>query len=165
MRQSEQLYNEYLKELYTQQSRGMIRYANAVFHDQYRAEEAVQETFAVAWQKIESLIASPSPVGWLFVTLKNIMKHMLAEHYQMKKRIVSLEECSHDTLNVSDEFNIVTQLEGVVSKEEFEIIEKLYLRGYTYKELAEELEIPPSTVGMRAKRTKEKIKKDLKKFF
>ena len=38
---------------------------NAQTSDPGRAEEAVQEAFAIAWSKWEDLFASPNPAGWL----------------------------------------------------------------------------------------------------
>jgi RNA polymerase sigma-70 factor (ECF subfamily) len=150
---------EFLKQLYMKQSKGMFRYANSIMRDNYLAEDAVQETFAVAWEKIESLVGMDSPVGWLFGTLKNIMKKNTAEMYKFQKLLLSLDGYNGIDQAVTDDIDPTILYEGIISSEEYSILEKLYIHGYTYKELASEMKVPLSTVGMKAKRAREKFRK------
>lgn len=39
-----------------------------------RAEEAVQETFTIAWEKREILMEHPNPIAWLNIALKMSLK-------------------------------------------------------------------------------------------
>jgi len=128
--------------------------------DNYLAEDAVQEAFAVAWEKIESLVGMVSPVGWLFGTLKNIMKKNMAEMHKFQKLLLSLDEYNCVEQAITDNIDPTILYEGIISNEEYIILEKLYIHGYTYKELANEMNVPVSTVGMKAKRAKEKFRKN-----
>ena len=153
----------FLKNLYKEQSENMIRYAKTILQDRYLAEEAVQETFVVAWEKISSLTEMESPVGWLFGTLKIMMTHIKSEEYKLKKIFISMDESVKNDIAVHDDMESTVLLDSIISSEEFEILEKLYLQGYSYKELADEMGVPTSTIGMRAKRAKEKFKKKYEK--
>ena len=44
-----------------------------------RAEEAVQETFTIAWEKREILMEHPNPIAWLNIALKNVIKNMVRD--------------------------------------------------------------------------------------
>lgn len=152
-------HRDYLGNLYIQQSEGMYRYAYAVLRDEYLAEEAVQETFAVAWSKINALVTMESPVGWLFGTLKNTMKRTRAEAYKLQKTLVSLDEQLADVPSTQDDLEPLLLFGGIISNDELDLLEKLYVHGFTYKDIADELGVPLSTLGMRAKRAKEKFKR------
>jgi len=137
----------------------MFRYANSSLHDYYLAEEAVQETFAVAWEKIESLIIMESPVGWLFGTLKITMKRIKTSEYKLKRTFMSADESITEKTPNQENLESSVFFDEVFLHEDFTILEKIYLQGYTYNELAEEMALPLSTLGMRVKRAKEKFKK------
>ena len=151
--------DRFLRKLYMEQSKGMFRYAKSVLHDEFQAEEAVQEAFTVAWGKIGTLITAPVPVGWLFETLKRIMKRMQSEEYKRQKRILSFAESQSYIPYASDELNPVISFAGVISNEELKLIDKIYVQGYTYKDLAEESGVSPCIIGMKVKRAKEKFRK------
>lgn len=55
---------------------------NAQTSDPGRAEEAVQEAFAIAWSKWEDLFASPNPAGWLYNTVNNVVRNMIRADQQ-----------------------------------------------------------------------------------
>ena len=155
--------SEFLRNLYVRQSKGMFRYASSIMRDDYLVEEAVQETFALAWEKIESLAFMDSPVGWLFGTLKNRMKRKMAEKHKVQKLLVSLNDTLYDTPTVLDNIDPAILFDGIISSEEYTILEKLYIHGYTYTDMANEMGVPVSTVGMKAKRAKEKFREKFNK--
>jgi len=152
---------EFLKKLYIEQSVNMFRYANSSLYDYYLAEEAVQETFMIAWEKIESLIKMESPVGWLFGTLKITMKRIKTGEYKLKRNFISTNEAITEDTPSQENLESTFFMDDVFSHDDYSILEKIYLHGYSYNELAEEMELPLSTVGMRVKRAKEKFKKNI----
>ena len=56
-------------------------------------------------------------------------------------------------------------LEGFIGKEDCRLLEKLYLEGYTYQEVSDELGIKKSTLGMRVTRIKDRCIEKFEKFF
>ena len=92
------------------------------------------------------------------------MKRIDADRIKMEKRLLSLDKKPIDTLGVSFNSDTSLQIEfdGIVTKEDFFVLEKLYVQGYKYSDLASELGVAPSVIGMRAKRAKEKFRKKYK---
>jgi len=154
--------HEFLEKLFTEQYKTLFRHANSILRNTHLAEVAVQETFAIACEKIATLLSHPNPIGALRLTLVNVIKRIQTEQYQSRKRTLSMEVVQPETLGISDELNPTVEYEGIISTEEIEIVEKLYIKGYTYQELADEMGVPLSTVGMKAKRAKEKFRKNFK---
>ena len=154
---------EFFDKLYREQIPGMFRYAKYNLRDEYLAETAVQEAMLAVWKKIDVFIACDDPVSLIFGYLKNIVKNIKSEQYMLQKRIVYLEDGYAETIHTSDEISVDTQLGDIISKEEFSLLKKLYVYGYSYKELAEELGVNPSVIGMRVKRSKEKFINKYKK--
>jgi RNA polymerase sigma-70 factor (ECF subfamily) len=150
----------FLQNLYEQEKESMFWYAVSKLRDNYLADEAVQETFVVAWTKVEALMVMENPIGWLFGTLKIIMKRIKSEEYMIHKLLVSIDEPLNHPLSSGDEIDTVLLFDGIVSNEDFSILDKIYIHGYTYKEVADEMGLPLSTVGMRVKRAKERFRKN-----
>ena len=68
-----------LESYYCNEATNMIAFASCILNNRSMAEVAVQETFLIALNEMEKLKASPKPVGWLYITLKNIIMHMKRE--------------------------------------------------------------------------------------
>jgi RNA polymerase sigma factor (sigma-70 family) len=152
-------HREFLDKLYVENSLQLFRYAKSQLRDPYLAEVAVQETMLVALEKMDTLFNTSNPTAWLFEVLRRISKNMLSENAKIRKRLISLDDCVQKDLQMLDEVDIALHYGGVLSDEEFEIIEKLYVRRYTYQDLADEKGTPLSTIGMKAMRGKEKLRK------
>ena len=60
----------FIEELYRANYDKMFRYAYRLAGEAEKAEELVQETFALALLHERELVDHPNPTGWLFVTLK-----------------------------------------------------------------------------------------------
>ncbi|NLW69936.1 MAG: hypothetical protein GX061_02475 [Eubacteriaceae bacterium] len=83
--------DEFITELYRELYTKLLIYASSALGDKSRAmaEQAVQETFLIACRKSTQLTESPNPRGWLFNTLKYVIKNMRRENSEM---ILYLEE-------------------------------------------------------------------------
>ena len=79
---------------------------NAQTSDPGRAEEAVQEAFAIAWSKWEDLFASPNPAGWLYNTVNNVVRNMIRsqEELELLKRLY-LEGMTYEELAAEENLN------------------------------------------------------------
>ena len=82
--------------LYKTEYQGLLRYAAVTLRNhgsRYssvsgRAEEAVQEMFAFAWENREKLLACESPSGWLYKSLYYKVLELLDEDRTWTKRIM-----------------------------------------------------------------------------
>lgn len=142
----------------------LLRFAVAAFRknggsaDIDRAEEAVQETFTIAWQKRDAFLTSESPVGWLYITLKNVSRNMLRQNQQWALHILQAQQAMDKKVVPPPGKDL--ELEGIVSEEDFALLKQLYLYGETYEELAQRLGIKKSTLAMRVHRIKENFRKN-----
>ena len=58
-------------------------------------------------------------------------------------------------------FRSKLDLEGLISKEDFDLLYKLYVVGYTYQELCKETGLTKSALGVRIHRVKQKVREKL----
>ena len=77
------------------------------------------------------------------------------------RRWIERMELLEPRLWYDPEEGFYADLRRVLSREEYDLLHKLYLEGWSYKELCEELGEKKSTLAMRVKRSKEKIQKYL----
>lgn len=125
--------------------------------DIHRAEDAVQETFTIAWEKQELFLNHPNPSGWLIVTLKNVVRNMSREEQKWSTYLLQVSE---DMVHPPPDAAL--ELEGIVSSEDLFLLKRLYLYKETYDEVCQDLGIKKSTLAMRVKRIKENFKKNYK---
>lgn len=156
---------EVFASLFREHYKDLRRYSIAVLRKRTgkvnpeRAEEAVQEAFTIAWEKSTALLDSPSPIGWLYETLFNVLRNMIREDQRWTLRILKVQETfdlhSHASAPGSD-----LELEGFVSPEELDLLKRFYLNGETYQELADELGTTKTALAKRVQRIKEKFRKN-----
>jgi len=143
-----------LEQLYRAEFNNMLRFASVLLSDDSLAETAVQESFLIAARKFDNLIASPSTVGWLYNTLKFVVKQMRRERQAMLARSVPLEDAPE--LSVEDEISTLD-----TKNEDIQLLKRFYIDGFTLKELAAELGITVPAMKMRLSRARKRAKKFL----
>lgn len=146
---------EFLNQLILDNYKDLERFAAKQLKDRDSAKDAVQTTFLVAQKKINDLIASPSPRGWLFNTLKNIIGNMMKQQKRFLEVLIPIADC-----NETDEirFSIEAKYRGMVDDESLQILIWIYCDDCTYKEVADRLGIELSACKKRVQRAKEKLK-------
>lgn len=156
-------------ELYRSEYKGLLRNAIALFQRmgvqgqtaRDRAEDAVQETFRVAWEKRSKVLTSPSPKGWLFSTLRNKVMTLANEERIWKKHMTQITECETELIDdTSDGFRMRAELSSILTNEEYELLKRLYLDGCTYQEICDEIGMKKSTLAMRVMRLKNRFIKE-----
>lgn len=156
----EAIYDHYFETYYTR----LWRQAQSVLaqytgrKDPERAAEAVQETFIVAWGKPEEFLSSPSPVGWLVNTVKNVLRNMIREDQRWSDCLTQFQE-QPNWAGTHPAPGANLELEGFIPAEELELLKRLYLYGETYEQLCKELGLKKSTLAMRVKKSKENFRK------
>lgn len=149
-----QLYSQYYSEMYY--------WAKKVLGSDDIAEDLVQETFAVAYRKVDVLVKSPSPKGWLYKTLR----HVIGDNYRRRARLIETVSLSERTeIATNDAVNLRLELEGIIGKTDLDILIRVYTEGYTYKEISEMYNISVSAAKKRVQRAKEKLRKEFDKIF
>ena len=132
----------------------LLKYAYHVLHDQSCAEVAVQETFVVASRRVEKLMASERPVGWLFNTLKYIIKDMERDRAAVLQHCVSLNAAA----SRAEETYEPEELDE--NDRDLALLRRFYVDGYKLSELAAELQTTVPALKMRIYRAKKRLRED-----
>ncbi len=117
------------------------------------AEEILQQTFLKVWNKIDSYDASKSSFfTWLSTIARNtaIDKKRL-KSYENQNKTDSLDSSVYANATVSEDQSAldVEKITKMLEPKYKIIIDKLYLEGYSQRDLAEELNIPVGTIKTR----------------
>ena len=159
---------ELFEELFHQNRQKLINYAMIILRKHGagnmsvadRAEEVVQEVFIQAWKKRDDPVFLEFPTQWMYKAVVFKVREALREDRKWVKCLSLLPEKTV----VDEPWETMDHLTGLVPKEDYDLLRKLYHEGYTYKELCDELGIKKSTLAMRISRSKEQIRKNLQNF-
>jgi len=150
--------NDILKDLYIRNYAKMKLVAKKSLSNLEQAEDVVQDTFLVAQEKIEDLITSPKPEGWLMQTLRNI----IGDFYRRQKRLLNIyTSIDNEQIPSKIKVNLHLEYEGTIDKEDFNLLIWVYCDGLKYDEVAKKLGISLSACKKRIQRAKLNFKKAL----
>ena len=145
----------------------MMRYARKFLNIAEDIEDVVQEVFIKTYVNIKSFNLEKKFSSWLYRIAHNEFVNALKK--QKRKRVFSFFELDillphsfvEDVKDI-DHQKMREMIDGRLDKLEMKYREPIilyYLEELSYKEIAEVLHIPISTVGIRLKRGREKLKK------
>ena len=159
--------NVLLEELFHSEYQKLMRYATVTLKRhgaQYvcisgRAEDVVQELFCLAWEKQEEVLHSVSPVGWLYRAAWLKAREAVREDRLWVKRLTLItgEAEAGEPPKPPEEWS------RLLRPADYELLRKLYLEGYSYKELCAQMGVKKSTLAMRVRRIKERVQKNYEK--
>jgi RNA polymerase sigma-70 factor (ECF subfamily) len=138
----------------------LLDYARLRVSDTSRAQDIVQDACLLAWEKIDSLISSPNPNGWMMNTLKNCIHKHFADIAAEMKLIDSLTAVTPETTLPPDTSEIISSFSSILTPPEQRIV-NLKEQGYKHREIAEALGVKPGTIDSAVSRIKTKITKML----
>ena len=149
-----ELYELYYKEMYC--------YACYVTGSEILAQDAVSDAVLSAFQQIKSLKNEKAFKSWIFKILCASCKRYYTDN-QKKKTLVYIddEESGFTEPTGSDNPALSVELKSALdslSSEEREIVVLSVLGEYKSHELAEILDLPPSTVRSKLKRSLAKLR-------
>ncbi|WP_312281696.1 sigma-70 family RNA polymerase sigma factor [Oscillibacter sp.] len=152
--------------LYKIEYAGLLRYAKSTLQSHGlwhcsvsgRAEEVVQEMFTFAWEAREDLFSSKSPTGWLYRALYYKVLEALNEDRLWVKRMIQISE--QDSAAPDGTLSLKVELLGIISTDDYLLLKRFYMDGFTYAELCEETNLKKSALAMRLKRIKERIQRE-----
>ena len=143
---------QWIEDLYLELYDLLFGYAYGILNDVSQSEEAVQETFRIACDKVASLRESPNPHGWLMNTLKGVLQNQLRRN---RKQSDELPEGEMDPLSVELLYGNVSQ------SKEFKLLQAIS-EGETTKEIAQRLGITEGSCKKRVQRSRRYLKNKIK---
>ena len=152
-----------LEKLYREMFHICFVYARNALEDESLAEESVQDTFRIACEKADNLFSSENPKGWIIKTLKNVIHNMNKARANINKIIVDMMSVEENSYTASDEENLHLLYAGIVSDEDFALLKRISVDGYSMLEAADKLGITVDACKKRAQRARKKLKNFLEK--
>ncbi len=159
------------EKLYGMYAENICGVINTIVKDDTLASELCQDVFVKVWKNAESYNASK---GRFFTWLLNIARNTAIDEvrsktYKDQKKNLSADYFVGilDRSEISEESSVDTNEIGRLIKKLkqkcIELIELLYFKGYTQKEVSEELEIPLGTVKTRNRSCISQLRENMKK--
>ena len=131
----EQLYHTYFHELEI--------HAYRFTGDWDMVKPIVQDAFCIACRKVDDLMHSPNPVGWLKNTVKYVSKNALRQKQRANALLASWDELQEQIGNESD-FSQDAPLEeyrGKLKEDDFYLLQRIVADGMDFPTVAKELNI------------------------
>ena len=133
----------FFENLYQEQFFKLRYYAYAALNDWDRAEEVTQDVFLTAWRKIDQLVSSPNPQGWLVQTMKYTLKNVQRNDCIQARLFLSVVD--PEKLRTENAIESTMEVENLyrtfLTQEEYHLLCRFVLEKATYKELSQELSI------------------------
>jgi len=147
--------------LYKQYYNSIAALAYSVTGDKNLAQDAAQETFAIACQRIIGLKDNAKFGAWLAGICRNVAKQMLKQKQKLTlHNNLDIAKDDHSTDNHDETVKkIVWQLRAF----DREVVVLRYYDGLSYEKISQTLGISQQAVNGRLLRAKKKIEKQLKK--
>lgn len=147
---------------------GMVQYAYRFLYDQAVSEDLAQEIFIDLWENAASYDIKTSLKGYLFRSVRNrCLNHLKSIEVSDKQYLLDITiSLSTDerieSLEVEDEALMQAKAEAILKglpKKMRHIFRLKVVEGYTYAEIAAELDISINTVKTQLKRARARITK------
>ena len=153
--------------LYLEMYDMLLIYAERALDNQHAlAEEAVQDTFKICWIKIDEVIASENPKGWLLETLKNVIRNIRRSQARfanlflvLNKAFTSVEQAAEDETELDITYG------DLKDSPDYQLLKEFVLEHRSIKEMAQERGITVDACKKRIQRAKERLKEYFQKNF
>ena len=146
-----------LAQLIEQHYEALYRYAYRMSGGAADAEDLTQHTFLMAQQRLDQLREPDKARAWLFTILRNAFLKSIRRD---KKGTVSLNELPDPVQETTDHSNITVDSDDLqkllnqMPADFRDAVVMFYFGEFSYREIAEQLDIPAGTVMSRLSRGK-----------
>ncbi|MBM7542755.1 sigma-70 family RNA polymerase sigma factor [Amphibacillus cookii] len=135
----------------------LYRTALAFLKDENEAIEAIQEVTFRAYRKRKQLRELNYAKTWLIRIMINYCQDVIKRNNRFSSMLTDLEGNHED----QDHYFYLEQAIRTLGKKEQELIYLKYFHGYTFKELAEQLNQPEGTIKTKLYRSLAQLKQQL----
>lgn len=144
----------------------LLRYGKKFLLEKDNIEDVIQEVFIKTYQSIQSYDANQPFSPWIYRIAHNTFINYVKKRQRGPLYLFDFDTLIAHPVAEPDRTSEEKEMKVVVEKgltqlspAYREIMVLYYLEGLGYKEIAEILQIPIGTVGIRLKRAKEALKK------
>lgn len=134
----------------------MRNFAYRILGDFSLAEVAVQEAFLIAVRCPQKLWDSPKPIGWMYKTLKNVLKHMQRDRRKLMMQTIYMHDAPEKELSKEDKYSEIS--DALAENQDMELLTNFYVKGYSIKEIALADGKTVGAVKMRLKRARDRMR-------
>ncbi|QOR34877.1 sigma-70 family RNA polymerase sigma factor [Clostridium sp. 'deep sea'] len=146
-----------INRLITTYGNSILRMCFIYLKDIHLAEDALQDTYIKVYKNYSSFKGNSSEKTWIMRIAINVCKNYLrSSWWKRKNEEVSLESITA-TENMEENDDLVLEIMKLSYKYK-EVILLYYYQELKIREIAKVLNIPESTVSIRLKRAREKLK-------
>ena len=154
-----------VSQLYRENSGYVLSYVTGLLRDRYLAEDVVQETMLRAWRHCDELSPEKGSIrGWLIRVAHNIAMDKIRMRRSRPEEVA--EESAVEGLLEDHADAVVTALQvrhalSRLSPSHREVLEQIYLKGFTAREAAQRLGIPEGTAFSRSRHALRNLRLEL----
>ena len=149
---------ERFEALYRENFRAMYLAARRALPNGELAEDAVQSAFLAAWRRLDVLLGSPSPRGWLFKALRNTVGDTLRALERLRALTAGGAEAD---AAVYDERGVLLEYESAQNRAELELLVRVFCERESCADVAASLGISIAAVKKRIQRAMERLRAQL----
>ena len=147
--------------LYERYHSPMVALAYSVLGDRDLADDAAQETFAIACQKLSTLRDSDKFAAWLGSICRNVARSIIRS--KGKSEVLNFKEPVVNQDSADSRHDAIRQAVWKLRDADRELIVMRYYNGFSRAQICNVLDISPSAVNGRLVRAKRKIAKYLER--
>lgn len=161
----EETFDKKISELYHIMWKQLNSYAGIVLKNPDWAVEAVQDAFRVACNNPAGMMTSENPEGWMMNVLKNVVRDIKRAEAKQTALMMRMRSTKRAIDNDGSDSDVYIRLmcQQILSKDEYDVIERVIFQRYTLAETARELGISLEACKKRSQRAKKKLKKFFEK--
>lgn len=157
---------DFIDKLYWEMSaeKALFYYANKSIIDTAFVDDVMQETFLIACVKIDELMVSPKPKGYIMYILQNTIKNFNRVRNNIIKMLadVPIEDwVEYQSESTGSEDDLDLLYGDLVKYKEYEILKKFAVEDKPVAVIAKELNISENACKLRIFKAKKKLKKIL----
>ena len=147
--------------LYERYHSAMVALAYSVLGDKDLADDAAQEAFAIACQKLSALRHRDKFAGWLASICRNTARSILRS--KGKSSAVNFQEDAGNQNDTDHRRDVIREAVWKLKPADRELIVMRYYDGFSQAQISNVLDISHQAVNGRLFRAKRKIEKYLKR--
>jgi RNA polymerase sigma factor (sigma-70 family) len=151
------------EKVYKENYQVMFRIAQKMIYDKDVVSDIVQEVFIYFYEKLKQKHKIQYPKSWLYrATLNKCIDHQKSlTKFTGIDKIIDYKLDGHDL--IQEETRNILKIALNNLKGEEKMLAVLYSEGFSYKEMAEVLDMNYNSIGKTLSRTLKKIEMELKK--